>query len=319
VPPPPFFIVGAARSGTTLLRLMLDRHPEVAIPGESHFIPPLWARRRRYGRAGSIDDREAWLRDLSAQPAFRRWDLPIELVRRELDALPDPTFAQAIEAVFLAYAHSRGKERWGDKTPDYVEHLPLLAHLFPTARFVHLIRDGRDVALSTIDLQRLHRRAATAAYFWARAIRQGRTAARLLGPERYVEVRYEELLDDPEGEIRRLARFLDLAFHPAMLEHDREARERLPEGIRRIHGRLALPPTKGLRDWRRDMRPSEVEEFEAVAGRELLAAGYEPSGRHIGVLARARAWSRMIPFGLTYAVRLLRARRHSRRGVRVPT
>jgi hypothetical protein len=272
-PGAPFFIVGAARSGTTLLRLMLDRHPEVAIPGESHFISPMWARRRRYGRGGRIEDRDRWLRDLSVQPAFRRWGLPTEAVRRELDAIPEPTFAQGVEAVFLAHAHSLGKDRWGDKTPDNVEHLPLLSRLFPEARFVHLVRDGRDVALSTIDLERLHRRAATAAHFWARAFRQGRAGSRFLGSERYLEVRYEAVLDDPESEVRRLCGFLDLEFDPAMLEHDPSASERLPAGrIRRMHGREALPPTPGLRDWRRDMRPSEVEEFEAVAGRELLAA-----------------------------------------------
>lgn len=317
---PPFFIVGAARSGTTLLRLMLDRHPEVAIPGESHFIPPLWKRRGRYGRDDRIEDRDAWLRDLSAQRTFRRWDLSPELVRQELDRIPHPTFAQAVEAVFLAYARSRGKTRWGDKTPDNVEHLPLLAGLFPQARVVHLIRDGRDVALSTIDLKRLHRRAATAAYFWARALRQGRAAAPSLGPGRYLEVTYETLVEHPEREIRRLAGFLDIPFHPAMLQHDREAGDRLPEGVRRLHSRVALPPTRGLRDWRRDMRPEEVEEFEAVAGRELLAAGYELSGRRFGLLVTARAWSRMVPFGLSYARSRVRGRtRAARRRERMRT
>jgi Sulfotransferase family len=306
---PPFFIVGAARSGTTLLRFMLDRHPDVAIPGESHFIAPMWARRRRYGRDDRIEDREAWLRDLLTLGTFRRWGLPVEAVRHELDPIDAPTFAQAIEAVFVACARSGGKTRWGDKTPDNVEHISLLARIFPKARFVHLVRDGRDVALSTIALRRLHRRAATAAYFWARAFRQGRGAASSLGPARYLEVRYETVLDDPEGEIRRLCRFLDLPFDPVMLEHDQHARDRLPERFRRLHPGVALPPTKGLRDWRRDMDRREVEEFEAIAGQDLLAAGYELSGRRIGQSARVRAWSRLISFAVAYVFRRMRSRR----------
>jgi Sulfotransferase family len=306
---PPFFIVGAARSGTTMLRLMLDRHPEVAIPGESHFIPELWGRRRNYGTDGRVEDREAFVRDLSELRTFRRWDLSPDLVRKELEVLSDPIFAQAVEAVFLAHAHSRGKERWGDKTPDYVEHLPLLARLFPDALFVHLIRDGRDVALSTIDLERRHQKAATAGYFWARAVRQGMAAAAFLEPNRYREVRYESFVGDPEGQIRRLAEFLDIPFHPALLEHDRNAGQRIPEGVRRLHPNVALPPTRGLRDWRRDMRPEEIEEFEAVAGRQLLAAGYQLSGRSVGPIVRARAWGRMIPFVLDYLRRRLRRRR----------
>jgi hypothetical protein len=305
----PFFVVAAARSGTTLLRVMLDRHPLLAIPGEGHFIPHLWATRDRYGSGGIVERPEVLLADLARHPGFRFWDLPITAVRDEIVGTPAPTFAEVMEAAYVAYARRAGKPRWADKTPDYVDHLPLLASLFPEARFVHMIRDGRDVALSTIDLKRFHRHASTCAHFWARqvggAMREGE---RRLGPERYLELRYEDLLDDPERELRRLCAFVDLPFHESLLEHDERDLEKLPEQFRPIHSRLALPPTKGLRDWRSQMSASEVAEFEAVAGRELAAAGYPLAHARPGPWTRLRARLRMVGFASRYLRHRVRAR-----------
>jgi hypothetical protein len=302
---PPVFVVGSVRSGTTLLRLMLDRHPDLAIPSESQFIPVLWKRRKRYGAGGRIENREAWLKDVTSQPAVRFWSISVEDVRAELDSVRPLDFARAIEVIFCCYARRNGKSRWGDKTPQYVDRLALIGTLFPNARFVHVIRDGRDVALSMIDLNRLHQRAATTAFFWARSIRRGRHVGQRLGPERYMEVRYEWLLDDPEGELRRVSEFLDLPYDPVMLRHDPDAILHLPDRHRPIHSRLALPLTKGLRDWRHEMNPKEIEEFEAIAGRELEALGYERVTEH-SVWTWARAWVRFIGFGRKYLRRQIR-------------
>src|SRR6266545_1616703 len=148
---PPVFVVGCGRSGTTMLRLMLDAHPELAIPGESHFIPPLWSARRRYLRGGRLDA-DLLLTELFRTLHFQMWKLPEAEVRRRVSGLMDPGFADVIGSVFAVYAEHQGKERWGDKTPIYVRHLPLLATLFGDARFVHLIRDGRDVTLSYLSV-----------------------------------------------------------------------------------------------------------------------------------------------------------------------
>jgi hypothetical protein len=305
---PPFFVVAAARSGTTLLRVMLDRHPMLAIPGEGHFIPHLWSTRERYGRSGVVERPEVWLADLAKHPSFRFWNLPIEDVRVELDGRTSLGFAEAVEAAYGAYARRSGKPRWADKTPDYIDHLPLLADLFPTARFVHMIRDGRDVALSTIDLKRFHRRAATCAHFWSRQVGGAMREGKQLGPDRYLELRYEDLLDEPERELRRLCAFVDLPFEDALLEHDEHDLEKLPERFRPIHSRLALPPTKGLRDWRSQMPASEVAEFEAVAGGQLSAAGYALATGSPGVWTRVRARWRMVGFAGRYLRHRARAR-----------
>ena len=140
----PLILLGVSRSGTTLLRVILDRSPGVAIPDESFFVP-LLARRHR-GRV----DAGRFLDDLGRLPVLADWGL------RPGDVAPllswDLTTGDAIAAIFEAYALKAGKPRWGDKTPMYMRHLPLLENLFPDAVYVHLIRDGRDVALSFLSL-----------------------------------------------------------------------------------------------------------------------------------------------------------------------
>jgi hypothetical protein len=237
------FVVGCSRSGTTLLRALLDAHPLLAVPPESHFavLPRLRLRR---------------------DPWFRLWGIDPPDVR-DLDV------ADAVRAVFAAYAAAQDKPRYADKTPHYVSHLPLLAKRFPEARFVHVVRDGRDVALSLLEVPWGPDDVEGAALHWRRRVLEGRAAG--LGPERYRELRYEALVADPERELRALAAWLELPYDPAMLDPARR-----PEAVpyREHHGRLALAPTVGLRDWRREMSAAEAARFHAVAGDALAELGY---------------------------------------------
>jgi hypothetical protein len=160
--------------------------------------------------------------------------------------------------------------------------MALLHELFPEARFVHLIRDGRDVALSAIAWRRASKLAKrlstwnthpvpTAALWWERHVRSGREAAELRDSDAYHEVRYEALIADPAVEAESLCNFLDLPFDESML--------RFHEGRRRSEPGLSakkawLPPTSGLRDWASEMSAENVERFEAMAGDLLDELGY---------------------------------------------
>lgn len=172
--------------------------------------------------------------------------------------------------------------------------MPLLADLFPESRFIHVIRDGRDVALSYLQGGWGPKTLAGNAVYWKRFVRHGRREGARLGPHRYSEVRYEDLLDDPEREVRRLSRFVGLEFDDSMLRYFERAQALLvtPKHLQ-THGALRLPPTKGLRDWRHEMPRDDVALFESLAGDLLNELGYERATPNVSVRARvlaARHW-----------------------------
>jgi hypothetical protein len=285
---PPVLVLGVSRSGTTLLRVVLDRSPGIAIPEESRFIPLLWRRHR-----GRIDP-ERFRDDLARLPALRRWGLDPEAVV----IAPGSSTAEAIAAVFEAYAAQHGKPRWGDKSPMYMRHLTLLERLFPAAHYVHLIRDGRDVAVSFLAMPegtytRTWAYPSTPARFacqWRTEVEAGRALGARVGPARYLEVRYEELVAEPEHVVRSICGFAGLAFESAMLDYPGA----VDVSAKPHHQGLRAPPTVGRRDWRRELSQEDARAFEAVAGDLLAELGYETGSlAHDGMrTSAALAWYR---------------------------
>ena len=288
---PPLIVLGVRRSGTTLLRVMLDRNPELAVPDESYFVPQL-ARRHR----GRVDP-AAFVDDLRRLPTLVEWGLSPDAVAARLRE--GMSRGEAIAAVFAAYAAERGKTRWGDKTPLYMQYLPLLERLFPEAAYVHLVRDGRDAATSFLEVPAgimtagwgHPRDAAGFAAQWAIEVRGARALGRRVG-ERYIEVRYEELVASPGEELRRICAFAGLEYDDAMLGYVGQT-----DSARKEHQRrLDEPPRVGVRDWRTEMPPEDVAAFESVAGDLLGDLGYDVSirgsdrRRLAAYEAKTRAW-----------------------------
>lgn len=291
---PPLLVLGVRRSGTTLLRVMLDRNSAIAVPDESYFVPQL-ARRHR-GRV----DASAFLDDLRRLPTPREWGLRVEDVAARLRA--GMTTGEAIAAVYETYAAGHGKERWGDKTPMYMQHLRLLERLFPDARYVHLIRDGRDAALSFLSMPAgivteswAHPRdAAGFACQWRTEVVAARRLGRRVGAGRLLEVRYEELVREPEAVLRRICEFAVLPWEPAMLGYADE----VDVSAKPHQQRLRQAPTPGVRDWSAELPREDALAFEEIAGDVLAGLGYPlldrthasgPSARARLILASYRA------------------------------
>jgi len=283
----PFFVIGCPRSGTTLLRNLLRSHPALAIPSESHFIPRFYrawgdppddrAARRLAGRILALD----WV---------RRWKL--DLTPAHFDGCR--TYAALVDQLYAAIAERKGASRWGDKTPVYAREIPTLHRLFPSGQFIHIIRDGRDVAPSLRRTAFMARSPYTAARYWKAHVAAARRDGPPLGPARYLEVGYEDLLRDTETIMRRVCTFLGEPFDERVLTPT-------PLDWR------AYPPTFGprradhvsdtdiVRDnagkWRRALRPDAIAVFEATAGDLLAELGYELVGTHRTVrLAERMAW-----------------------------
>lgn len=296
------FLIGCERSGTTLARAMLDAHPDLAIPAESYFVVKLCEQRERYERNGTVD-LELLLADLESHPPFAKWGLAADDVLRALKLAEPGDLSEAIRVLFALQAKARGKTRYGDKTPAYVVHISLLASMFPEARFVHLIRDGRDVANSIRDVARLgdpddreFLHFAEAAQHWKRRVSEGRHQGALLGPSRYRELHYEALVSDPEAELASVCDFVQLEFRPEMLDHTKRSRQ-IALGFEdpRIQNNLHRPVTSNIRDWRRDLSPRDLAVFDLIAGDLLEELGYERSAPGATALARldvAALWLR---------------------------
>ncbi|HEY5873066.1 MAG TPA: sulfotransferase [Gaiellaceae bacterium] len=284
----PLILLGVSRSGTTLLRVILDRSPGIAIPDESFFVPLL---ARRHGRT---IDAKGFLDDVARIPTIPNWGLSVDdVAARVRSGMP---IGEAVAAIFEAYATAAGKPRWGDKTPMYMRHLELLDELFPDAQYLHLIRDGRDAALSFVQMPEgtftrtwAHpRTAAGFACLWRKEVADARALGRRLGASRYREVRYENLVASPDETVREVCAFAAIPFEQPMLDYTGA----VDVSAKPHQQRLLTPPTRGVRSWREDMSADDVVAFESVAGDLLSELGYDVESRSSGGTRPAleRAW-----------------------------
>jgi hypothetical protein len=288
--PPAPFVVGVPRSGTTLLRLMLDAHSQLAIPPETHFLPKLI----RACQEELDADRDGRKRALELMTGHRRWpDFGLDPAdveaRLQGDGLLEP--AEACRAFYEAYAAKHSKRRWGEKTPQYVKTMKRIGGALPEAHFIHLIRDGRDVALSILGVSWGPDSIEDAAVQWTSQVRRARRKARSLA--HYTEVRYEGLVADPEPVVRRVCEFAKLPFEPEMLAYHEGAPERMSAVARDIelggerggisagererqHALVTEAPRRERAGrWREEMDPADVAAYERIAGPTLAELGYE--------------------------------------------
>ena len=290
--PDPFFIVGNDRSGTTMLRLIVDRGPDAAVPPESMFLTDFAA---AFDAGGPRDAQAAaqLMREVWGHPKVRLWDLPPHPPAIPAGLSGQDAYRFIAAAPFEAYAARHGKRRWGDKTPHYVHHVDHLLRLWPRARFVVLVRDGRDVALSLRRMPFGPNNAWAAAQWWARGIRAGARAQRE-HPGAVLTVRYEDLAQRPQEEVRRLCTFLGLAYGDDMLalEHVDPARI-VPDQAAWFPTLFNGINTSAVGRWRREMSGRDQRIFAALAGAELEQLGYDVAADDApGVSARQARWFR---------------------------
>ena len=278
-PERPIIVVGCPRSGTTLLQLMLHSHPRMAIPPETRFVIDAYDRRREFGDLGDPAARRALAEWITGrrESVFHDLGLDAAAVTEEIVAGP-PTLGSALAIVFQAYARRFGKPRWGDKRPTYIQHLDHIMRLFPDAQVVHVIRDGRDCVASLKEMSWYKKDTNHAISTWAQAIDAGRRAAGTLGPDAYHELRYEDLVADPETALRGLCGFLGEEYDPVMTQPSRMAPAAVPaqkHWHERTHGAVT---TGRIRSWERRLEPGEISLAEAVLGGRMREYGYELSG-----------------------------------------
>ena len=271
---PYVFIVGCARSGTTLLHRLVDAHPLMAVVHETHWIANYFKKER------------AVTPEMVSELVEHKRFAKLGIGREEFEGLlGEPvSYKSFLAGLFELYSEARGKPLVGDKTPSYVTSIPKLHALWPEVRFVHIIRDGRDVCLSVMNWKKGDRiagryatwkedPATTTALWWERKVRQGREDGSSLPSGLYHEVRYEDLINHPERECAKLCEFLGLPYDAMLRFYEGKMRMDLPDA-RKNAKKAWLPVTSGLRNWRSEMPAEDVERFEAAAGDLLGELGY---------------------------------------------
>ena len=264
---------------------MLDSHPEIAVPPECHFLQ----------RVLQIDltDRDWVAQAHKEMTCDRRWNdygIDAGAFRSILEAARPHDIGDALETFYLTYAARRGKPAWGDKSPGTLLMMPEIARAIPRARFVHIIRDGRDVAVS------LRGRWWVAGLShaeliadWAAQIRGARTQAS--GGFPYLEVLYEDLVAQPAATLRIVCAFIGFPFDDALLDYHLHAAERIDElrdvtlddtRVLRREDRIAKhsqtlhpPSTERIGRWKTEMDAGDLRLCESAAGPLLRELGYQ--------------------------------------------
>lgn len=268
----PFFLVGAQRSGTTMLRLMLNAHPRLCVPFESAFIPRFYAQLHQYGSLDQPGNVARLLDDIAQVPHVRRGKLLDD--RDGVLAASPKSYAEVIAAIFSLHAARKGKARWGDKTPGYGSDLDVLWKVFPGCRVIHMIRDGRDVALSNRSVSWGIPSMPRIAELWKWETTLTRKLGNMIG-EHYMELRYEDLVRGPERELRRVCEHLQEPYDPVMLEYHRSAASEMPQESMQWHRNSVRPPdTQKVFQWQRELTITERIIFDQHAGDALEAFGY---------------------------------------------
>jgi LPS sulfotransferase NodH len=279
----PVFVGGCPRSGTTLLRSMLNAHPVLALPRETHFVVESYRRRATFGDLRDPDSRRRlaeWI-VTRKRTQFDRLELPRDKAISALSNAP-PTVGSVVGTALKLFAERFDKPRWGDKRPRYVQELPAILDMFPDAQFVAIVRDPRSVVASIKKLGWLDSwydgTVAGAVDRWLYSVRAGRQALRRHRDDQFLEIRYEDLVDDPASVLRHMCTFLGLSHDglDAMLQFHRGDTDIPTPQRSRYHPKLMQPVTDAaLQSWNSVLTLEEVAFIEQTTSREMAHYGYE--------------------------------------------
>jgi hypothetical protein len=264
---PPVFIVGSPRSGTTFLTKMINRFLDMHLSRDGGVLLRFHGMLPHYNHLATPADLERLVRDLYRDHSFQ-----VRLLSRGLNLtapqlcsrIGSLSYAAVMEAVLGAVAESHGKSGWGNKRPSYSLQSTEIDALFPQARFLHIIRDARDVVLSMRHTPKLlvEKNWYFAAMDWRDHVAKGRAMGAAVGPERYCEILYEDLLRSP---VQIFDRILDFVGGHS----DRGPRL---ETIGQEIGGLLKATNYGK--WKTRMPPYAIRITERVAGDLLGDLGY---------------------------------------------
>lgn len=274
----PFFIVGSGRSGTTILRLMINMHSRLRVPRESWFLIPLLDGLPLKNPLTEEEKAQAY-EMISTHSRWKDWECGDDVLRAAIFSEKVTDLASLVNEVFRECAGMRGKARWGEKTPKYSYYVTKLHEVFPSAKFIHLYRDARDTCVSMRNGGWCEGQIHRIARQWTGMTRAARLGL-ALGPERYLEVSYEDLVTEPEKNLRLICDFLEEPYEPEMLNFYRTAAKETAPWEDSLHVKTRNPVgVANIGGWRKELSPWELWVVESYASSTMKQLG-QPTALH---------------------------------------
>jgi len=252
----PIFVIGCPRSGTTLLSQLLSS-TQWGAPVETQFIIKYYKKLKKYGEIENKKNFKKLMRDILSERPIMQWKLTINL-DQFYDELPIKNYRNIIDRLCMKRFNTKGKLSWGDKTPRYIIDLDILYKLFPNSKFIYIVRDGRDTALSLLNRQWGPNNIFSCAEFWERCNRETNTINTIKKNGQLFRIHYERLLENPNETVKKIYNFLGL--NPSNNEITKITKNINPGNYNK---------------WKTKMSKKQRKRFEAAAGDTLERLGYE--------------------------------------------
>ncbi len=318
----PIFVLGNPRSGTTLLRLMLTAHSDIGIAPECEFIVKQFP---RYGHLTKFtkSDVDAFLSDIGGKilDIAEMWEVPLAEIVPNTEALIGLSYAEVCAVIYRGYQSAKGFASgmyWGDKNNAFGNYIDVLTFLYPNARFVHIVRDGRAVLHSYKKLQvdatqkyapNLPQDSFSVGFDWDDMVNRIDRHLNRYAKGRYVVVRYEDILDRPDHEMRKICDFLGLNYEPSMLEYHIASKKHShePKSYHWKKNTRAPIQVKRKDAWTKKLLPKDVETFEAIAKPVMERHQYDLINNNVRRMQNARL------MGLRLKARTREVLRHIRK------
>lgn len=273
----PIFIVGTERSGTNLLRLMLNAHSNICVPHPPHIFKNFFPRLSAYGDLENDENFRSLISDVLKSVKYHhyKWDVHFkteeifrEASHRDLLSVFSVVYDKALDA--------SGKRRWGCKSTFMLDHVGEVKERFPSSKFIYVVRDGRDVALSAKGSIFNHYAVYYTAHLWKREQGVGLYWLKQLDKTNILLVKYEDLVSDAEGEVKRICSFLSEEAEKPMLEFFKTSEAKKSASICKAWENTQKPiMEKNFGKFKKGLSSKEIKVFESIARKELEAFGYE--------------------------------------------
>lgn len=276
----PIFIVGSPRSGTTLLRNMLNRHPAIAICRATDYYHYVYLRRKSFGDLSDAGNRRRLVKEFLGLQRIQRMQVDLEALEPILlrEGVSYPAF---FACLWRYYAQVHGKRRCGEKNARHAMFTETLCEWYPGAHILHLVRDPRDVVASLLRMPFAPHNVIGAARMW---LAHNLAALRSSGRPQYLAVRYEQLVTDPESELKRICSFVGEDYSPAMLIPNQDSTADRPW----LHRAQEPVTAQRMQKWREELSAEDVSLAEWTIGSSMKLFEYEPAGRPPSVATLAR-------------------------------